>query len=149
MKKKLLLAAVGVGVSIHAQDEATMNISAQVIKPLQVEITKHINFGKIIAGSSSAVDGEFKVTGNPGEKYIAYFKEFGQGQGQGQIEMVHEKDPSIKFPVTTLSDLTTFNPTISSKNGYNLHTVVVNMNVPPTQTPGNYTSKLTIAVRYE
>lgn len=149
MKKKIGLLFVGLGVLINAQDEAVMEVKAQVIRPIQVEVTKSIDFGKIVAGSFSSIDGEFKVTGEPGEKYVAYIKELGEGIDNGIIEMTNENDSSIKFPVKVWSDLYVQNPTIYTKTGYNFHTVQIDLTVPQTQTPGNYTSNLTMVVRYE
>lgn len=149
MKKKIGLLFVGLGVLINAQDEAVMEVKAQVIRPIQVEVTKSIDFGKVVTGSFSRVDGEFKVTGEPGEKYVAYIKELGEGNGEGTIEMINDTDSSIKFPVRAWTDLFGYNPTINSKTGANHHTVGVDLTVPQTQTPGNYTSNLTMVVRYE
>ena len=149
MKKILNLLFIGVRVLTFTQDENVMEIKAQVIKPLKVEVTKDINFGKIVSGGFSRVDGEFKVTGEPGEKYIAYIKELGENHGEGTIEMTNVTDTSIKFPVRAWTDLFDFIPTINSKTGYNYHTVGVDLVVPTTQTPGNYISNLTMIVRYE
>lgn len=149
MKRKVGLLFIGLGVLMNAQDEAVMEVKAQVIRPIQVEVTKSIDFGKVVTGSFSRVDGEFKVTGEPGEKYVAYIKELGEGNGEGTIEMTNDTDSSIKFPVRAWTDLFGSNPTINSKTGYNHHTVGVDLSVPQTQTPGNYTSNLTMVVRYE
>ena len=149
MKKIIGLLFLGVGVLINAEDEAVMEVKAQIIRPIQVEVTKNIDFGKVVTGSFSRIDGEFKVTGEPGEKYIAYIKELGEGNGEGTIEMTNETDSSIKFPVRAWTDLFGYNPTINSKTGANHHTVGVDLTVPQTQTPGNYTSNLTMVVRYE
>ena len=140
---------MGLGVLINAQDEAVMEVKAQVIRPIQVEVTKSIDFGKVVTESFSRADGEFKVTGEPGEKYVAYIKELGEGNGERTIEMINETDFSIKFPVTAWTDLFKSNPTINSKTGYNHHTIGVDLTVPQTQTSGNYTSNLTMVVRYE
>lgn len=149
MKKILNSLFISIGVLAVAQEEAIMEVKAQVIKPLKVEVTKNIDFGKVVAGSFSRVDGEFKVTGEPGEKYIAYIKELGENSGEGTIEMVNSTDSSIKFPVRAWTDLFNFIPTINSKTGYNCHTVGVDLAVPTTQTPGSYTSNLTMIVRYK
>ena len=149
MKKILSSLFMSIGVLAVAQEEAIMEVKAQVIKPLKVEVTKNIDFGKVVAGSFSRVDGEFKVTGEPGEKYIAYIKELGENSGEGTIEMVNSTDSSIKFPVRAWTDLFNFILTLNSKTGYNYHTVGVDLAVPTTQTPGSYTSNLTMIVRYE
>ncbi|MGL4651894.1 hypothetical protein [Cetobacterium sp.] len=150
MKKRVGL-FMGLSVLINAQDEgtATMNIKAQIIRPLKVEVTKNIDFGQVVAGTFSRVDGEFKISGEPGKKYVVYIKELGEGNGEGQIEMKNEKDPSVKFPVRAWTDLFGLNPTMNSKTGVNYHTVGVDLNIPVSQESGNYTSNLTMIVRYE
>ncbi|MGL4997497.1 MAG: hypothetical protein ACRC6A_02785 [Fusobacteriaceae bacterium] len=63
--------------------------------------------------------------------------------------MKNEKDPSVKFPVRAWTDLFGLNPTMNSKTGVNYHTVGVDLNIPVSQESGNYTSNLTMIVRYE
>ncbi|MGL5049919.1 MAG: hypothetical protein ACRC6A_12865 [Fusobacteriaceae bacterium] len=63
-----------------------MDVKAKIVKPLKVEVTKDIDFGQVIAGTFSRVDGEFKISGEHGEKYVVYVKELGKENGEEQLK---------------------------------------------------------------
>ncbi|MGL4998492.1 MAG: hypothetical protein ACRC0V_08610 [Fusobacteriaceae bacterium] len=152
MRKKIGLSLLFLGVLLNAQDEGVMQIKAQVIKPLRVEVIRDIDFGKVIAGSFTRLDGEFRVSGEPGELYLAHIKELGKSEGEGTIEMVNKNDSSIKFPVLAWTDLFyggDMDTIKLNKEGIANHTVGIDLTVPATQTPGEYSTQLTMVVRYQ
>ncbi len=152
MKKTLLLTTLLSSILFaqsNSEQTANMSISAQVIQPLKVEVTQNIDLGKIIAGTTSIAQGEFKITGEPESRYFAYIKELGPTVGDGPIELINEDNPTLKLPVHLWSDIF---PSLGARtltDGENFNTIEVHANVPNGQPSGQYKSKITLVVRYE
>ncbi|MGL4987746.1 MAG: hypothetical protein ACRCZO_20340 [Cetobacterium sp.] len=72
MKKLLTLLSLALTVSAfgaptgNKEESATMNVTATVIKPLTIKVTKDMAFGTIIQGTKADATGAYAVAGEPG-----------------------------------------------------------------------------------
>ncbi|MGL4970914.1 MAG: DUF4402 domain-containing protein [Cetobacterium sp.] len=73
MKKLLTLLSLTLSMTAFAAPQgnsektSTMDISATVIKPLNISVTQDMNFGRVIQGSSANATGTYKISGEPGQ----------------------------------------------------------------------------------
>lgn len=148
MKKTLFLLALLMSSLAFADsdddDNNEMEIEVTVIRPLTVEVTDDIDFGKMVAGTSKSANGKFEVKGRSGEDYTAYIKEL-NGKKSGEILLVNDDDDKSTLAVNVSID----NPNSKiAKSGKNEHTVSANIAIPGDQAEGEYEKDITIALRY-
>ncbi len=132
-------------------NEASMTVQAKVIKPLNIEVIQHINLGTLIAGTKGyRAEGEFKVTGEPNGKYIAYIKELGPDSGEGELILNNKEDPSIKLAVHLWTDIfPALGSTSLGKEGIDHRYVGVDVDINENQPSGIYENNITMVVRME
>lgn len=152
MKKLLILATLISTMAfgeITSDNTANMTIKAQVIQPLQVEVIKNIDLGKIITGTKTRAEGEYKITGEPESTYFVRIKELGENAGEGKIELTNKANSNIKLPVLLWTDIFPSLGATTLTGGENFHTVGVDADVPEGQPSGEYETSITVLVRYE
>lgn len=164
MKRILLLAAMLSSVVLaqgetSSKNEATMNISARVIKPLTVEKSGDLDFGTLVQGEFKGARAHFIVTGEPGEQVEVTYDGIQEYDENNNfiVPLSNEGNPEGKklnanFNIT-ISGVTqqTFVPegrrvTIGETGSAKLSVAgSMTANVPP----GSYSNSFTLKARYQ
>lgn len=97
--KKILLGMLALSSLVFAGNEGAVegkiDVTAKVVKPLQMNVIQHVDFGLLTPGEQNKYSeklGRFEITGTPGEKISVFIKtdvsnEFTQ---LGTTEAIHQ-----------------------------------------------------------
>lgn len=97
--KKILLGMLALSSLVFAGNEGAVegkiDVTAKVVKPLQMNVIQHVDFGLLTPGQENKYSeklGRFEITGTPGEKISVFIKtdvsnEFTQ---LGTTEAIHQ-----------------------------------------------------------
>ncbi|MGL5124882.1 MAG: DUF4402 domain-containing protein [Fusobacteriaceae bacterium] len=124
----------------NASGEASMNINATVIKPLTIEVTKDMDFGKIIQGSTATAEGTYKIDGEPGQK-IDVITTFPK-------TLTNNIDKSLALPINFNMPMPLAGYSLGNDGNLEIN---INGSISPTTSTriGDYTGSLTARVQYQ
>ncbi|MCQ9627455.1 hypothetical protein [Cetobacterium somerae] len=162
MKKILifsfLLAATSISYSAleNSAVESTMNITATIIKPLTVQVDGALDFGNILASSTSHAYSSFTVKGEENAKVKISFDNLSSDGSSFTVPIYsNNKDFfNITFNCTAKNNPGnllnhTNNTIILTDGGENTLSIAATAQPRLNQTPGRYTGQITMRATYE
>lgn len=155
MKKGLLLLCfVGATVGLFAGEESAktqdVNVTAEVIKPLNIE-TKAVEFGKVAQGTNHSkpkTEGELTITGEAGQSIKVQFA----GNGEQWKDEISEA--VVKLKQNSNGVELTYTPALATTLDTNLpggktsSKIVGSLEVPQNAETGSYRGTLKVKVYY-
>lgn len=163
MKKLLILLMLiienivfGVNTELTGNQEAIVNIEAEILAPLNLEVIQHINFGKVAQGRAKdlGTSGKVKVTGTSNSKIKVFLKGSSEKEYTvtNKCEVLLTKDG---IQTTEKNQKMVANLEINKEassvlldNGETLIDITGNVTASSSQVPGKYNGKMYIRVEY-
>ena len=66
----------GVNTELTGNQEAIVNVEAEILAPLNLEVKNHVDFGKVVQGQTKNLEnqGQLEITGTPKSKIKVFLK---------------------------------------------------------------------------
>ena len=138
--------------SIFSSDTSgeNMNITATVIKPLQVIHNGNINYGKIIQGSTYSTTGHiFTIYGEPKQNVDITLNETNINAFNKPIPLIHKENSSKTLSVQLKNEKDDGKDTKLNENGEYKYSFDTELKVPHDALVGDYSGTLTMKVRFK
>ncbi|MGL5702670.1 MAG: DUF4402 domain-containing protein [Cetobacterium sp.] len=141
MKKLLTLLSLTLSMTAFASNyyndaSTTMEVTAYVLQPLNINAETNMQFGSIVRAQNSTATGKFKITGENGAKIKVEFSD--------KVNLNHEQG-GASMEVGVWSDN---KPWQLDGNGVAEFTVNGNIQAAADQKAGQYSGELLASVRY-